>query len=452
MAKQVINLGTDLNDGTGDALRVGAQKINSNFTELYNLLIGETGAVSIVTSVAAGAGLIVSSPSGQITISSRIASAENLGIVRVGTGLSIDADGVLSSPIYALPKAATNILGGIKVGDNLEIDNDGVLSAVPQNYTLPTATAQTLGGIKIGSGLTIEGGVVSVVSPGPVSALVSGPVVLTLDDNGANGELSSSGKLTVITKGSGKGIRLTNQIDEEDTNPVNYLEVTSTGTTIQSVDNSGSVTGSWIFSTNGSVTASVLSLNSDSTASISVDEYTWDFLDSGNLSIPGQIEFPDGSVQTTAYLGDAISEIELPRLVNGNFSVNLDTSGNLLIPGTIASSTGLALQSTTDTSIVAGTDLKLFSNGLFALRNYSTVDGIAIITNFNNLNQKSWLFNTTGSITLPTATVPATAKGAVGDQKGMFIVDDDYIYYCIETYTDGVADIWNRTAQTPWSN
>lgn len=36
MAQQTIGTGTIGNDGTGDNLRVGADKINDNFTELYN--------------------------------------------------------------------------------------------------------------------------------------------------------------------------------------------------------------------------------------------------------------------------------------------------------------------------------------------------------------------------------------------------------------------------------
>ena len=35
MAQQNINLGTVANDGTGDDLRTGGQKINANFTEVY---------------------------------------------------------------------------------------------------------------------------------------------------------------------------------------------------------------------------------------------------------------------------------------------------------------------------------------------------------------------------------------------------------------------------------
>lgn len=36
MAKQVINIGTTSNDGTGDTLRNSMSKANSNFTELYD--------------------------------------------------------------------------------------------------------------------------------------------------------------------------------------------------------------------------------------------------------------------------------------------------------------------------------------------------------------------------------------------------------------------------------
>ena len=36
MAKQNINIGSTANDGTGDDLRTAGDKINDNFTELYN--------------------------------------------------------------------------------------------------------------------------------------------------------------------------------------------------------------------------------------------------------------------------------------------------------------------------------------------------------------------------------------------------------------------------------
>ena len=46
MGKSVIGNGSSANDGTGDTLRAAATKINSNFTEIYNLLGGEFSADS----------------------------------------------------------------------------------------------------------------------------------------------------------------------------------------------------------------------------------------------------------------------------------------------------------------------------------------------------------------------------------------------------------------------
>ena len=35
MAKQTVGIGSSANDGSGDTLRVGADKINDNFNEIY---------------------------------------------------------------------------------------------------------------------------------------------------------------------------------------------------------------------------------------------------------------------------------------------------------------------------------------------------------------------------------------------------------------------------------
>ena len=52
MAKQTLGLGAAANDNTGDTLRAGGDKINDNFTELYNA-IGINGVTKISVSNAA---------------------------------------------------------------------------------------------------------------------------------------------------------------------------------------------------------------------------------------------------------------------------------------------------------------------------------------------------------------------------------------------------------------
>ena len=167
MAKKVINVGAIANDSTGDSLRAAGQIINDNFTELYTALGGSTGSqLTLVSKIIAGNGIIVSSESGDVLVTSKPATANEVGGIRVGNGISVDNEGVASVVVYELPKASSTILGGIKVGDRLSINNDGVLSADPGAYTLPKATANALGGIKIGTGLQIDGGGIVSVSFG----------------------------------------------------------------------------------------------------------------------------------------------------------------------------------------------------------------------------------------------------------------------------------------------
>lgn len=97
------------------------------------------------------------------------ASATTLGGVKIGSGISVTADGVISAEgggtPYELPAATTTTLGGIKVGDNLTITPDGKLSANAGAYQLPVATSAILGGVKVGDGLNVtQDGTISVTA------------------------------------------------------------------------------------------------------------------------------------------------------------------------------------------------------------------------------------------------------------------------------------------------
>lgn len=171
-----------------------------------------------------------------------VATSTVLGGVKIGSGVTI-TNGVISVstnyeapitagttaqywrgdktwqtlPTYTLPIASGTVLGGIKVGTNLSIDVNGVLSSTDTNtwnanskdvagyvaapgaiankvwktdgagnpawrddadtvYSLPTATASILGGVKIGAGVTITSGVISVSTnyESPISAGTTG--------------------------------------------------------------------------------------------------------------------------------------------------------------------------------------------------------------------------------------------------------------------------------------
>ena len=77
---------------------------------------------------------------------------------------------------YHLPIASATQLGGIKVGDNLTIEEDGTLNANEGSYTLPVASSDTLGGIKVGNNLNINDGVLSVATDSILSTTSSKPI------------------------------------------------------------------------------------------------------------------------------------------------------------------------------------------------------------------------------------------------------------------------------------
>jgi len=81
MAYQAVGIGSSANDGTGDTLRVGIDKVNDNFVELYTALgAGSTTALKVVTTGAsAGQALVYDSGNarfqpGSVAISATIST------------------------------------------------------------------------------------------------------------------------------------------------------------------------------------------------------------------------------------------------------------------------------------------------------------------------------------------------------------------------------------------
>jgi len=93
MAKQVINIGTTANDGTGDPLRSAFDKVNDNFTELYT---DDTGDVD---SIIAGTAISVSSATGDVTVTNSSPNATHTGDVTGSAALTIASNGVTTAKI-----------------------------------------------------------------------------------------------------------------------------------------------------------------------------------------------------------------------------------------------------------------------------------------------------------------------------------------------------------------
>ena len=138
-----------------------------------------------------------------------IASASTLGIIKVGTNLSISGDGTLSSNYINTTYSDGNGIKLVGTQFSMEVSVNGsgntitditqtadgisITKANVVNYTLPTATASVLGGIKVGSNLSIDG-----------NGVLSATNTVTTYTAGAG--LTQSGtifSLPVTTNGSG---------------------------------------------------------------------------------------------------------------------------------------------------------------------------------------------------------------------------------------------------------
>lgn len=104
MARQIINVGTTANDGTGDTLRAAGQKMNQNFAELYEVLGGDSGDVT-----------------GHVSLSDDGIVFEGSNINNVTTTLTLENP--TANRTIILPNAS---------GDVVLADDEGVL----QNKTL----------------------------------------------------------------------------------------------------------------------------------------------------------------------------------------------------------------------------------------------------------------------------------------------------------------------------
>jgi len=115
-----------------------------------------------------------------------IATRNSLGVVKIGDGLSITEEGLLTADAqdFTLTPASADSLGGVKIGSGLSIDANGVLSADAQDFTLTAATADSLGGVKVGSRLSIDSnGVLSADALQSASTSRLGGVVVESDAN-----------------------------------------------------------------------------------------------------------------------------------------------------------------------------------------------------------------------------------------------------------------------------
>lgn len=191
----------------------------------------------------AGEGLdyTVDPQSGEVSMNLVPPTGSDLGGVKAGNGVTIEADGTINvnggggNDPYTLPPATKTTLGGVVIGDNLTVDETGKVSAV-DSYVLPVASPTVLGGIKVGKNLVIDtAGILNAEIPdlpaGEGDTVLSGDGINIVKDGSqrtATISLSDETKGTLAQVGDNK-----NAIDALDSKVDNVAKGTVSNTLFQ---------------------------------------------------------------------------------------------------------------------------------------------------------------------------------------------------------------------------
>ena len=140
MVKQAVGLGSEANDGTGDNLRVGMDKVNDNFDEIYTLL--GTGT-ALTSGISADASVVtLTAP----TISGAVGGTQSSATITTLATTTVNGTTLNGGTLALAAGSITDSSGAISFGnENLTTTGTLAVGAITTTATMNINTAVSSG-------------------------------------------------------------------------------------------------------------------------------------------------------------------------------------------------------------------------------------------------------------------------------------------------------------------
>jgi len=463
MALQSLGLGSTTNDGTGDNLRVAADKVNDNFSEIYTL-IGDASSLS--TGISATASVItlttptIATPN--ITGTAVMADLDISGDVDIDGTLEADAitiDGTtlaetISDTVGAM--VGSNTETGITVSyDDADNTLDFVIGTLNQDTTGNAATATILETARTIGGTSFNGSAnIAVALSATSTALATARTIGgTSFDGTANIAVALSATATALATartiggvsfdGTGNiNLPGVNAAGNQDTSGTAAIATTVTITDNESTNESNAI----IFTAGGDVDGGNLGLESDgtltynpSTGIITSTGFAGALTGNVTGNASGTAATVTGAAQTAITSVGTLTALQIDN-ININTNTISSTAGTdllitplsgqqIVLDGTIVIDAGVVTGATSITSTafvgditgdVTGTaDVATVATTVTITDNESTNESNAIIfTAGGDVDGGNIGLESDGTLTYNPSTGKITATGFIGALTG----------------------------------
>lgn len=156
MAKQTLNIGLTINDGTGDTLRQAGTKINDMFAEIYTQF-GDGTNLNTATGIPSVSADPIPALGGNLSLGGNsIVGTGNINI----TG-SINATGDINSASGNFNVANITVSADVTVGDDLDVGGVGYFNQLTVTDTFNAANIATPGTLTVGEDIYVFGKITS---------------------------------------------------------------------------------------------------------------------------------------------------------------------------------------------------------------------------------------------------------------------------------------------------